>query len=342
MTGLRGADIHARIGPSWPAIHAELGVGKQFLRFKTLGGKPQGIPGPCPVCGGTDRYVYDLRYGRGDSHCRACGHRDGFELLMALHGWSFPEARRRVVGAARLEQNGRQRPISNPTPASHPADSSKSGASARFETTASPPARVLRLRRESCAVADCPEVIDYLQRRAVWPLPEGCALRAHPGAPYFENGRQVGRFAALVADVVDVSGELVTVHVTYLKDGQKLTGHAPRKLLSEVAGREGCAVRLMPYAGGVLGIAEGIETATSASALDGVPVWAALNTSLLAKFEPPPGCAGLALYVDRDEAGLAAALKIFERLQGRMRVEARIPTAPAKDFNDVLLKRGTP
>jgi len=44
-------------------------------------------------------------------------------------------------------------------------------------------------------------------------------------------------------------------------------------------------VQLMP-AGGVLGIAEGIETALSAAVLDGVPVWAALNTSLLARFEP--------------------------------------------------------
>jgi hypothetical protein len=39
---------------------------------------------------------------------------------------------------------------------------------------------------------------------------------------------------------------------------------------------------------------------------------------------------------DRDEAGLTAAL---ERLQGRLRVKIRIPSAPAKDWNDVLIAR---
>jgi putative DNA primase/helicase len=164
-------------------------------------------------------------------------------------------------------------------------------------------------------------------------------LRAHPSLPYYQDGRQVGRFAALVADVVDVSGLLVTVHVTYLKDGSKVSEHEPRKLLSPLTGREGCVVRLIPAASDTLGVAEGIETALSASALERIPVWAALNTSLLAKFEPPPNVAQLIVYADRDEAGLGAALKLFERLQGRIRIQARKPTAPAKDYNDVLLER---
>jgi putative DNA primase/helicase len=90
----------------------------------------------------------------------------------------------------------------------------------------------------------------------------------------------------------------------------------------------------------VLGIAEGIETALSAAAIDGLPVWAALNTSLLARFEPPPGVARLRIYADRDEAGLAAACRLMERLQGRMRLE-RIPTALAKDWSDVLIKQNS-
>src|SRR5450759_3506935 len=105
-----------------------------------------------------------------------------------------------------------------------------------------------------------------------------------------------------------------------------------------MAGRAGCAVRLMPW-GEVLGIAEGIETALSAAMIDDVPVWAALNTSLLAKFEPPPGVVRLRVYADRDEAGLASALRIVERLQGRTQLEIRIPSAPAKDWNDTLISR---
>jgi putative DNA primase/helicase len=163
-------------------------------------------------------------------------------------------------------------------------------------------------------------------------------LGAHATVEYWHEGQRVGRYAALVADVCDVAGELVTCHVTYLHKGQKLATNEPRKLLSPLTGREGSAVRLMPQTD-VLGIAEGIETALSAALIDGAPVWAALNTSFLARFEPPPGVTRLLVYADRDEAGLLAALRLMERLQGRIQIELRIPSAPAKDWNDVLIIR---
>src|ERR1700760_2034451 len=49
---------------------------------------------------------------------------------------------------------------------------------------------------------------------------------------------------------------------------------------------KGAAIRLAP-AGDALGIAEGIETALSASALFGVPCWAAVNAGMLALWRPP-------------------------------------------------------
>jgi hypothetical protein len=51
--------------------------------------------------------------------------------------------------------------------------------------------------------------------------------------------------------------------------------------------------------------------------------------------QPP----SVAIYADRDEAGLMAACRLMERLQGRVRLEVRVPSAPAKDFNDVLVSR---
>jgi putative DNA primase/helicase len=206
---------------------------------------------------------------------------------------------------------------------------------------AAPSDRVLRLRRDRCAVENCDDAVRYLASRHLWPLPPGCTLRAHPTVEYYsDEGKPIGRYPALVADVLDVAGQLVTVHVTWLHYGKKLDGHQPRKLLSKMTGRVGCAVQLMP-AGDVLGVAEGVETALSAALMHGVPVWAALNTSLLARFEPPPGVTTLRVYADRDEAGLTAALKLVERLQGRVRLEIRIPPAPAKDWNDFLVARNT-
>lgn len=318
---LRAADIHARI--DWPSVLAQLGIAEAFLRPKKQG------PCPVPGCGGENRYHFDNRHGRGDYFCRQCGPGDGFSLLMKVYGWDFKEAKRRVTEAAGLAgESLRHTPHEHPRRAPRPSPTQ----------VAMPSRRVLSIARSACAVADCPDAVSYLESRGLWPLPAGCMIKAHAALDYWQERQQIGRYAGLVGEVRDVSGELVTVHCTYLASGRKLEGYEPRKMLTKVDGREGCAVRLMPP-GETLGIAEGIETALSAAVLDGVPVWAALNTALLSKFEPPPGVMALRIYSDRDTPGLLAAGQLMERLQGRVPFELRSPPAPAKDWNDLLTSR---
>ncbi|HEV7611418.1 MAG TPA: toprim domain-containing protein [Steroidobacteraceae bacterium] len=315
---ISAADIHARV--DWPAVLMQVGIPEKALSNRH---------GPCPGCGGKDCFRFDhAKRGNGSFYCNKFGSGDGFRLLEHAYGWSFTEARRRVIEAAGLEGT---------TPKPIAVSTLRARAT---ETIAAPSERVRRLRRERCAIQNCDDAIDYLASRHLWPLPESCSLSAHASVEYWNDDQRIGKYPSLIADVTDVSGELVTVHATYLQGGKKLTGYEPRKILSPMTGREGCAVRLMP-ATEVLGIAEGLETALSAAALDGLPVWAALNTSLLARFEPPPGVIRLRLYADRDEAGLTAAVKLMQRLQGRVLVEVRIPPPPAKDWNDVLTARTT-
>lgn len=306
------------------AIHAALGAQGWRETLVSAGieeGRLVNRHGPCPICGGKDRFRFDNKRGHGDWICNQCGAGDGFKLLMGAQGLSFADARKLVLDLARLAPLDRGE-IRVPAPVQEAIEAAK------------PTRRVVQLLRETCAVEDCDAARRYLCGRALWPLPQGHGLKAHSSVEYWQEGKRVGRFPALVAAVRDLAGDLVTAHVTYLEpDGRKLQGFEPRKILSAMTGREGCAVPLMPHAQ-TLGVAEGIETALSASIMHELPVWAALNTSLLQKFEPPESVHKLVIFADRDVAGLDAATKLMQRLQEKVRLEIRTPQA--KDWNDAL------
>ena len=311
---LKAADIHARLGDGWRPVLQRLGIAEEFLKNKH---------GACPACGGKDRYRFDNKRGHGDFYCNGCGPGDGFALLQRVHGWTFSEARKQVLQASGI--------------AAYTMDITSAPAVRQQPEVAVPPARVRTILRGACAVSDCPDAVAYLESRQLWPLPSDCALRAHAGVEYFEAGRSVGGYPALIAAVRDVAGELVTAHLTFLRDGKKIAGHEPRKLLSPLTGRAGCAVRLMPVNGDSLAVGEGLETVLAANRLLGIPAWAALNAALLTRFEPPSGVTSLHLFADRDTAGLLAAAQLMERLQGRVRMELHAPAAAHKDFNDQLI-----
>jgi putative DNA primase/helicase len=82
---------HAR--GRWDEIHTALGT----LSARLLSRRP----GPCPICGGVDRFHYTDRDGLGLWHCRGgCGKPggDGFDLIQALKGIDFPRAAKLVEG----------------------------------------------------------------------------------------------------------------------------------------------------------------------------------------------------------------------------------------------------
>ena len=77
--------------------------GKWFDILTTVGGiSPdflQDKHGPCPACGGTDRFRWDDLNGTGSFFCNRCGSKDhaggagsGLDLLMRVRGWSLADA----------------------------------------------------------------------------------------------------------------------------------------------------------------------------------------------------------------------------------------------------------
>ena len=123
----------------------------------------------------------------------------------------------------------------------------------------------------------------------------------------------------------------VAVHRTYLTDhGTKADVPNPKQVSGILP--PGSAVQLYTPSE-KLGIAEGIETAISAARRFDVPIWAALSANGLACWIPPSEVKEVIIFGDNDEAGLNAAQKLSDRLDGTVKVQVMIPEA-YKDWND--------
>ena len=84
MSKFNWQEIKHRADGSWPQILSSLaGLNDKQLRNKH---------GPCPNCGGTDRYRFDDKQGTGSHFCSQCGAGDGIDLLVKCSGMQFGDA----------------------------------------------------------------------------------------------------------------------------------------------------------------------------------------------------------------------------------------------------------
>lgn len=290
----------------WRGILMALGVSQDFLKDKH---------GPCPFCGGKDRYRWDNKGGDGSFICSQCGSGNAFELLRRLKGWEFKQAALevdRVVGNVEPERIKPQR---------------------KPEETR---AMLARLWSAGMPVSNNDPVSLYLEARGLF-LPENRdSIRFVKSCPV--PGEAGGRLA-MVAKVVDVDGKGVTLHRTFLApNGRKAAMDEPRALMP-VAGEmpEGSCIRLTPIADHI-GISEGIETALAATTRFGIPTWAAINATMLAKWRPPEGVKRVTVFGDNDPkfGGAAAAYALAHRLAARLglTVDVLIPATVGMDWAD--------
>jgi putative DNA primase/helicase len=174
---------------------------------------------------------------------------------------------------------------------------------------------------------------DYLAGRAI----RVCSkeLRYHPRTPH--GARPLTRFRpALLAAVRDESG-LVAVHRSFL-DTRRATLAAmaePRCAL----GRLGRGAVRLGGVGARLGLAEGIETARSASILFGLPCWATLGTERFGLIALPEQVTELVLFLDHDCGGRRAESLARNAFAHLPIIEAHYPARPGDDWNDVLRAR---
>jgi len=203
--------------------------------------------------------------------------------------------------------------------------------------------RIASLQGECQSLTPGDPVTLYLKRRGlggVWPLP--VALRLHRALPYWHNGVKLGTFPAMVAPLVSPDGQVVALHRTYITaDGRKADVPTVRKLAYAAGPLAGACIPLHKSARGVVGIAEGTETAVAAWCASGVPTVAAYCEGNLAAWQWPAGVQRLVIFADHDKAGCEAGGRLRARAHfARLRCEVLTPSEPGTDWLDVWAPRG--
>lgn len=287
---------------------------------------------PCPLCGGHDRFSFDLNNLDGRWFCRGCGYGDGIELVKRFRGMSFPETLKYLCRVLGLNE----RRFSEVKPQRNRARAFA--------------AQVWK-RSQPLADADSENPVGlYLQSRGleIDEFENSPALRYCPALDYWDcRGNSPAseqwrheQWPALVAALTDPRGQFVTVHRTYLDpSGKKAAVPCPKKLCKGKI--RGGLIRLFEP-DDILGIAEGIETALSAAALFHMPVWSAVTAGGMKNvYSLPRSIKKVVVFGDNDKTfvGQAAAWQLAADLKRRsphIQVDVKIPAQPGTDWNDVL------
>jgi putative DNA primase/helicase len=199
--------------------------------------------------------------------------------------------------------------------------------------------------------ADARAVRSYLESRALGKILQAppAVLRAHRALAYWDGANRLGEYPAMVALFHGAGGQPVTLHVTYLRtDGCAKAGvPSPKKIMAvPVRGAtKGGAIHLYEPRAGILGIAEGIESALSMHLLQKLPVWSAYCADNLQRAHLPHGLRELHIGIDVDASGkgeqVAQSLaKRVRKWSPRTKVFIVTPEVDGiGDLNDELRRR---
>jgi putative DNA primase/helicase len=293
--------------------------------------------GPCPACGGTDRFSVNTR--KQAWNCRGGGGgRDAISLVIHVRGGDFREAVGWLAGEDTAPAPARPAPPAPPKPAGDDeARSLRSAARIVADLGAikgTPGEQYLRQIRkiDTNAIADVLKRTDAVGwHPAIYFNEPEYPERGDPPHPL--HGRKLGAIVAIMSDPF-TAAPTGAISRSYLgPDGTKV-------LKAKTFGSPAGIIRLTPdddVLGG-LHFAEGLETALDAMSKGFRPIWAAGSTPIMARFPVLAGIECLTVFADNDAngAGQRAASEAASRwlAAGReVRVYQRETTG---DLNDAF------
>src|SRR5690242_16634792 len=167
-------DTITRAQGRWKEILPRFGVDSGYLKNRH---------GPCPLCGGKDRFRFDDKEGSGSYFCNQCGAGAGIILIRKLKGWDHATACREVDAII-----GSGAPLTQPE---------------RQDDRARRLAAIERL----LGWARSPEIVaDYLHKRGL--SVQSKTLVGHPAVFHTEEQK---RLPAVIAPIHGPDGRLQSV-----------------------------------------------------------------------------------------------------------------------------------
>jgi len=259
-------DIHKETYGKWPSILANYGLNDKQLSKKHTS---------CPICGGKDRFRLTDYRGNGEWICNQCGNGNGIDLIMRLDGFDFKGA---VESLKPLI--GHIKPVE-----------------VKQVSTEKIEAQLKGLFKNATKEVLTP----YLVNRGITVIPND--IWYHASMMHFSKDGIKSFHYGMLGVVRDEEGTPIAAHRTYLtKEGKKADVDDVKKMTSPLKTGGSCAIRLFKH-NGILGIAEGIETACAATQIFGIPTWSAICANGIEKFIVPEGVTELHIFADNDMNG---------------------------------------
>jgi len=277
--------------------------------------------GPCPVCGGTDRFFINLR--KQSFYCRSCVRGgDVIALAQFVDGCDFVEACKRLS----CEPPPRtERTITQPSDSKPDRDEAADKRNQRIAA---------EIWREIIPLAGTPGMVHF-EARCVRPFPDGVdgsAVGFHPSCP---DGPE--RRPAIIELLRDLrSDEPRAIRRTFLTPAGAKIGKA-----KTLGPKIGTACKLTPHdevAAG-LTIGEGLETVLSGMLFELRPAWALGDAGELGAFPVLNGVECLTILVDNDYSGTGQrrSFECSARWTAAGREVTRVtPLTLGLDINDLI------
>ena len=270
-----------RLFQDWKVEARSVDVASELMRRGiNLARTGEGYEGPCPSCGGVDRFSINLR--KQVFNCRGAEGNDVIGMVMHLDGATFTQACATLTG--RPAPSGTAAPLTE----SQPNEVARRQLEAQRQAARREADERRRRERDlqnatwifdnALPIAGT-QAAAYLARRGLAVFPSWTFdLRFVPSLLYLgfrtpdsDVPHELGAYPAMVAAIRNGAGELIGIHRTYLDPTapNKLTppGDPRRNKAKKIMGRvTGGMVRLSPIRP-ILALGEGIETSQSWLAL---------------------------------------------------------------------------